>query len=269
MSNSSRALRQVVSLDGWIATFDSEETATVHADVVFREGRFGAEQSDKVRFRLSLKRAEIVLIIPEGEPLRVMRASVCRTPVRAAEVRRITRETNAKAEGKIGASLTETLLPVGKLGAAASASRTMTTHQELLETVAGHLEQHFTTTEGHPAWEVRAVGTSQLEGTPWDAADAPRLKVRRLAERNGLGDKPALRVEMRCRREDIEISDLELKDNEKQSWFSKRSNKDVNLAAAEQVIKTELLAAGFLRSPDLSEAHSELLIADVIVTEDW
>lgn len=269
MSNSSRALRQVVSLDGWIATFDTEETATVHADIVFREGRFGAEQSDKVRFRLSLKRAEIVLVIPEDEPLRVVRASVCRTPVRAAEVRHVTRETNAQAEGKVGLSVTEALLPSAQLGAEASARRSTTTHQELLETVAGQLEQHFTTTEGHPAWEVRAVGTSRLEGTPWDAADAPRLKVRRLAERNGLGDKPSLRIEMRCRREDIEISDLELKDNEKQGWFSKRSNKDINLAAAEQVIKAELLSAGFFRSPDLSEAHSELLIADVVVTEDW
>ncbi len=269
MSNSSRALRQVVSLDGWIAAFDTNETATVHADVVFREGRFGAEQDDKVRFRLSLKRAEIVLVAPESEPLRVVRASVHRTPVREDETRTVTRQTSAEARGKAGFSLSETLLPGGDLSLGGEAHRSFTTRQELTEKIAGQVEQHFTTLEGHPAWEVRAIGGDCLNGSPWDAAQTPRLKVKRLAERNADGDKPTLRFEMRCRREDVEISDLELKDPEKQRWFARRPNRDVNLGAAEQVIKEELLSAGFLQVPDLGEKHADLVIADVIVSEDW
>lgn len=269
MSNSSRALRQVVSLDGWIAAFDGEDTATVHADVVFREGRFGAEQDDKVRFRLSLKRAEIVLIAPESEPLRVIRASVERTPAREDETRTVTRQTSAEAHGKAGLSLSQTLTPGAELSLGAEAHRSLTTRQELTEKVGGQIEQHFTTLEGHPAWEVRAIGRECLNGSPWDAADKPRLKVKRLAERNVDGDKPTMRFEMRCHREDIEISDLELKDPEKQGWFARRPNRDINLAAAEQVIKEELLSAGFLQTADLSEKHAVLVIADVIVSEDW
>ncbi|WP_299678811.1 hypothetical protein [uncultured Roseobacter sp.] len=269
MSNSSRALRQVVSLDGWIATFDADDTATVHADVVFREGRFGAEQDDKVRFRLSLRRAEIVVIAPDTEPLRVIRSSVERTPAREEQTRLVTHQTTAQAHGKAGLSLSSALTPGADLALGAEAHRSLTTRQELTEKVAGHVEQHFTTLEGHPAWEVRAIGRDCLDGSPWDAAGAPRLKVKRQAERNADGDKPTMRFEMRCRREDIEISDLELKDPEKQGWFARRSNRDVNLAAAEQVIKEELLSAGFLQVADLNEKHADVVIADVIVSEDW
>lgn len=269
MSNSSRALRQVVSIDGWIAAFDAKETATVHADVVFREGRFGAEESDKVRFRLSLRRAEIVVVVPDCEPLRVIRSSVQRTPAREAEVRKVTREMSAEAHGKAGIGLSENLMPNGEISVGGQTRRSFTTHQELTEKVSGHLEQHFSTIEGHPAWEVSTIGCGRLEGSPWDAADDPRLNVKRLADRNTDGDKPTLRIEIRCRREDIEISDLELKDTDKQGWFNRRSNRDINLAAAEQVIKAELLSAGFFQVPDISENHSELVIADVIVSEDW
>ncbi len=269
MSNSSRALRQVVSLDGWIAAFDTEDTATVHADVVFREGRFGAEDDDKVRFRLSLRRAEIVLIAPEAEPLRVIRASVERSPAREGQTRQVTHQMSAEAHGKANLSLSKALTPGAELSMGAEAHRSLTTRQELTETVAGHVEQHFTTLEGHPAWEVRAIGCERLDGSPWDAANKPRLRVKRLSERNADGDKPTMRFEMRCRREDIEITELELKDPEKQGWFNKRLNRDVNLAAAEQVIKEELLSAGFLQVADLSEKHANLVIADVIVSEDW
>jgi hypothetical protein len=269
MSNSSRALRQVVSVDGWIAAFDEQDTATVHADVVFREGRFGADSADQVRFKLKLSRAEIVLIVPEGEPLRVMRRTIQRTPSSPAETRSVTRETSAELGGNARFDLSATSVPAAAVGGGAAASGRTSTRQELTEMVSGVVEQHFSTLEGHPAWEVQTIGCGWLQGNPWEAEDAPRLSVKRLSERNRDGDKPTLRIEIRCRREDFEITDLELKDSEKQGWFAKRKNRDINLAAAEQVIKEELLSAGFLRAPDLSEQHSEMLIADVIISEDW
>ena len=269
MSNSSRALRQVVSVDGWIAAFDDNHTASVHADVVFREGRFGAEKTDQVRFKLKLARAEIVLIVPDGEPLSIIRSSIQRSPMRAPETRSVTRETQAETKGEAKLDISSSVLPTAQIAAGGAASGRTLTRQELTETVSGVLEQHFSTIEGHPAWEVRTIGCGWLEGAPWDATETPRLNVKRSAERNRDGDKPTLRVEIRCRREDFEITDLELKDSEKQGWFAKRKNRDANLAAAEQVIKEELLSAGFLRAPDLSEGHSEMLIADVIISEDW
>lgn len=269
MSNAGRALRQVISLDGWIASFDDTDTATVHADVVFREGRFGADENDRVRFRLALKRAEIVLLALDGEPLRVIRASISRSPVQEEQTQQVTHEVTGEARGKAGLSVKNALNASADLSLEAEARRSITKRRELTERVAGLLEQHFTTVDGHPAWEVCAIGSGHLTGSPWDAGEKPRLKVKRLAERNADGDKPTLRLEVRCLREDIEISDLELKEPGKQKWFSRRANRDVNLAAAEQVIKEELLSAGFLRVSDMSEKHGELIIADLIVSEDW
>lgn len=269
MSNAGRALRQVISLDGWIANFDDDETATVHVDVVFREGKFGSDDTDRVRFRLALKRAEIVLFAPDSEPLRVIRSSVRRSPVQEGQTQQVIDEVSGETRGKAGVSVKTALSTGGELSLEGEARRSITKRRELTEKVGGHFEQHFTTVDGHPAWEICAIGLGQLSGAPWDAVDAPRLKVKRLADRNADGDKPTLRLEVRCLREDIEISDLELKEPDKQKWFSRRANRDVNLAAAEQVIKEELLSAGFLRVSDLSEKHGELMIADLIVSEDW
>lgn len=269
MSNAGRALRQVISVDGWIAGFDDDDTATVHADVVFREGKFGADDTDRVRFRLGLKRAEIVLFAPETEPLRIIRASVSRSPMQEGLTQHVTHEVSGEARGKAGVSLKAALGAGADFSLEGDARRSITKRRELTEKVIGHLEQHFTTIDGHPAWEVCAIGQGHLTGVPWDAAEAPRLKVKRLAERNADGDKPTVRLEVRCLREDIEIYDLELKEPGKQKWFSRRANRDVNLAAAEQVIKEELLSAGFLRVSDMSEKHGELMIADLIVSEDW
>ncbi|WP_299967857.1 hypothetical protein [uncultured Roseobacter sp.] len=129
-----------------------------------------------MRFCLSLKRAEIVLIAPESEPLRVICASVERTPAREAETRLVTRQISAEAHGKAGFSLSETIAPGADLSLGAQAHRFFTTWQEFTDTVTGQVEQ---------------------------------------------------------------------------------------------AIKEELLSAGFLQLADLGEKHADLVIAEVIFSEDW
>jgi hypothetical protein len=77
--NRKRAFADVVTIDAWHNEFNDEcKTADLHADVVFGTARLGGEAASQVRFRLSIKRAEIVVIVPELEPLSVAKTSVSR-----------------------------------------------------------------------------------------------------------------------------------------------------------------------------------------------
>ncbi len=83
MSNSSenrkRAFADVVTIDAWHDTFsESVSTVDLHADVVFGTARVGGDAQSPVRFRLSVRRAEIIVIIPDSEPVSVDRKSVSR-----------------------------------------------------------------------------------------------------------------------------------------------------------------------------------------------
>lgn len=264
MNNTKRALEQAVSIDGWIGTFDDKGEATVHADIVFRQGVFGEHKEAPVRFKIALKRAEIVVRCPGDSPLRIIRKSIERTQPRAAAI------VNTQTKKERGWSLSG-LLSLGKssnaeLTANGNIANTRSTNTELSERVTAILNQHFSTPDGHPAWEVAhsATHSPHLVGAPWDAAEAPRLKVKR----NGATFEPTMMLEVRCRREDIEIIDLEFKDPEKQAHLKRKKGYANNLAAAEELIKLELQKAGFLEIPDLSEQHSRLLIADSYIFQD-
>lgn len=265
MSNSSKTLKQIVSVDGWIGIFDENGEASVHADVVFREGHFGNDAASTVRFKVHIHRAEIVLCIPGDGPLRIRRSSIMRNPSGAGRERRIETETTLEGEAAASAALSITAMPTAKtsLGVQAKAAHKVT--EARTEQITDFLEQHFTSPDKNPAWEVQSADRKAMNGSPWNASASPRLSVKRTTS----DEQPHARIEIRCRREDLRIEGLELKDPLKQRRFSKRPDPDKNRAAAEQVIKEELARAGFFELPDMTEDYSNVLIADVVITEDF
>jgi hypothetical protein len=77
--NRKRIFADVVTVDAWHPTFSvASPTVDLHADVVFRVARLGAETDSPVRFRLAIKRAEVVVVIPPNEPVGILKASVAR-----------------------------------------------------------------------------------------------------------------------------------------------------------------------------------------------
>src|SRR4051794_22753548 len=76
--NRKRAFADVVTIDAWHDSFSKESTVDLHADVVFGTARVGGDSQSPVRFRLSLRRAEVIVIIPDSEPVSVDRKSVSR-----------------------------------------------------------------------------------------------------------------------------------------------------------------------------------------------
>ena len=78
-ANRKRILADVVTVDVWHSPFDENKgTADLHVDVVFDEGRMGGENESQVRFRLSLKKAELVLLLPPTEPIKIDKSTVAR-----------------------------------------------------------------------------------------------------------------------------------------------------------------------------------------------
>jgi hypothetical protein len=77
--NRKRAFADVVTIDAWHESFlEDHAKVDLHVDVVFGTARIGGESQSPVRFRLSAKRAEVVVIIPDSEPVSVDRNSVSR-----------------------------------------------------------------------------------------------------------------------------------------------------------------------------------------------
>jgi hypothetical protein len=60
-NNRKRAFAEVVTIEAWHRPFSAETSkADLHADVVFGTARVGGEADSPVRFRLRMKRADIV-----------------------------------------------------------------------------------------------------------------------------------------------------------------------------------------------------------------
>lgn len=102
-----------------------------------------------------------------------------------------------------------------------------------------------------------------LEGRPWDANESPRLEIIDQRNNRHKGIPPTLRVEVRCRREDLEITEIDLKDS---SVLEKAKNKigfRNRLAAAEAYIRDRLAKEG-LTIKKFNDSFGEITLASTI-----
>jgi hypothetical protein len=215
-ANRKRAFADVVSIDAWHDRFDSRHsTVDLHADVVFGVARVGGEIDSPIRFRLSVKRAELVVVIPETEPVSVNPKSVAREVAEPqghlTEI--IEQKTQAHSKGKLSAGISPNKVS-GSISAEAEANAAMSSSKKLKisSTVRFMTVTTSKTEEGYYRWLIRPSTTAVLEGSPWDASNEPRLKLIDQRKDRSKGIPPTVRVEVRCRREDLVIEGLEAKD---------------------------------------------------------
>jgi hypothetical protein len=246
--NRKRAFADVVAIDAWHQDFDGDgPKVDLHADVVFGTARVGGEQEAPVRFRLSVKRAEIVVVIPETEPATVDIASVSReAPELHGQITEIVeKQTHASAK----AGLTGTMASSGpsvsaELGASAQGSIASSSKVEITGTVRFMTVTQSKNSEGYYRWIVQSRNGEPLMGRPWNGAEKPRLKLIDQRKDKTKGIPPTVRVEVRCRREDLIIEDLELKEESLwQSLSSKRGHRN-RMVAAESYIRDRLVEEG-------------------------
>lgn len=256
--NNPRVFAQTISLDAWRTEFNGKTgVADLHIDVGFQEkGRVGGDGSP-VRFRLSLKRAEIHIIRDKENIIDFDKTSVRRTELPAPAARSKQSTKNVKVEGKIEGNVSPVSLDAST-SAKAEGSVAITETIEQLDQVSVMQVTHWKTTEGY-AFIISPASGGSLKGQPWEADNRTMGIIDKNSQRKR-GEPPEVRVEIHCLREDLVIEDIQFASKKLIAFPKLPRTKQV---AVEQYIKDELARAGF-PCGDLSDPFTRLILADVI-----
>jgi len=260
------------------AWFDpvADTTPPRHAfkmDIVFTNERLGGGPDDPVRFRVGMKQCEVVVIPPISDPsIRIDERTILSGSSPATVT--IKRETEASAEvsGEAHLDLGATGLSSGA-NVKAAAKRRRVVHASTEEVLPVLLGTRSQSQEGHQSWNIRRIdGTETLEGQLWDAhADGPRFELldrrpemaRESDKRTGL--HPAVVVEIRCKREDLEIVDIDVTDSADAKIMLGLPSRKKAMKVAEAFLKQQLQKE-CLRVGDIHEPFSDIVVGDLLVS---
>lgn len=264
--NRKKAFSEVVSIDAWHKSFDEKtDIVDIHADVVFSTARMGGEKSAPLTFRLSLRRAEVIVHVGPTEPARVIKSSVARElpKVTAKRVQTSEEKKNATVGAKAGLLVSESKAKAG-LGIAAKAEKSISNSDKLqiTEKVDLIFIKQSKTPDGQYRWEVSPRTGNDLDGRPWDPIKSPRLKVQDIRSNRKRGIPPTIMVSVRCLREDIHITDIKTKDEGLWRKVKAKAGFENRLAAAESYIRSKLIEEG-LEFGDLNDRFGEIILAHV------
>lgn len=256
--NNPRAFAETVSITAWRSAYDKRSgTADLFIDVVFAEGRIGEEGSSPVRFRLKLKKAEVHVV---GDALGVLTfpaKSVARAAIESIKVSK--KKTIAEASERNSSAKLQFAKPQGEVGAASKRSRSIGQEVSTEFETTPMKFLHRKTDYGY-AWTIFPAQDGSLLGQPWESSER-RLIVRDSEiKKRKLGEPPEPRIELRCRREDLQITDIQFKKRTTAFWASLSRGKQL---AVEQYLKDELIRLGF-ECGDLSDPFAQVVLADVV-----
>jgi len=256
--NNPRVFAQTIALDAWRKPFDGKRgEADLHIDVVFDErGRVGGGGAP-VRFRLSLKRAEVYVIRDSENVIEIDPSSVQRSDLPKPGKLRQVAEQKARLSGKVGGRLSATSADMSVEGKA-EGSVAVTETFEQTENISAMEVIHWRTNNGY-GFKIGARSGKALKGQPW-AAKTRLLKIRDTNIARERGEPPEIRVEIHCLREDLLIEDVEFTDASFPTWA--RLSRKTQIAV-EQYIKDELARAG-LPCGDLSDPFTRIVLADAM-----
>lgn len=215
--NRLRAFADVVGVDAWHKSFKPGcQEVDLKVDVTFKEGRIGGEENSPVQFRLRLRRATLVVVIPENEPAEVVRESIRRDDDAQIidwefkSTQTTHREASIAAESSVAISLLESS---AKAKLSADAAANVAGDQTKIEKSSGrergmksrfqydNVEQSFN-------WLIDCQSTEFLDGRAWEANQSPLMVLRDMRVDPSRGIPPNIRVAVKCLREDLLISDI-------------------------------------------------------------
>lgn len=260
-SNSARILGSLVSLEAWHAPLNTNEGSDLLVDLVFKEGRFGGEKDDKVKFRVRLTGAELVVKSNTNPNLKVPKSSVSRDGAAIQGETTYEKSAASQATGnlkgiakvnKSGVNLD--LSAEGEAGFAKSDN----TNTKLTMQHGATLIEHSTDEDKNHCWRFSSSTGSVIAGKVWNE---PK-RLLQLQQATVTKETDTVSVIMRCAKENIEILDLEYIGAEK-GWHRLPPSQKRKEKLAIELLKDELLRQG-LGNPDLENSFAEVIIADVI-----
>jgi len=270
--NTHRSLKRLVVVDAWFQrSIDDPRRFTLHADVSFGIERLGGGRETAVTFKVAIKQCEIVFVRPL-DGFSVDRSSVRRQKPIGPQV--IARKKQKNASGIARVKLSLSRKPVLEAGAegelSASSEKSATgTHSQ-----SSYNEQFTRSRDGHDAWTVNGEdlgGRGHLTGPVFDVETEPRLTLIDMRdEKKRMFDEasemtPTSRLEVRCLREDIDIHEIKLKDEDQDSWLSVKPGSKERLQIARGVLREALLAEGLSVGQLLDDPYAEMTICDATI----
>jgi len=253
-SNNPRLFAETVTLDAWRSSFDDKKgEASLHIDVVFAHGGRVGGGSAPIRFRLTLRRAEVHIVRDAGGVIDINRSSVFRSKPLVPKGYTVTK-TKSRVGGGLSGGLSGSSV---NLSANAQAGKMTEVTKRLDDFETTILEVvHWKTERGY-AFIISTRSDKGLKGQPWDATE-PLMKIRDTNPNRKRGEPPEVRIEIHCLREDLIIEDIEFTSSKFPLWRSLSRQKQI---AVEQYIKEELTRSG-LPCGDLSEPFSRIVVGD-------
>jgi len=261
--NFKRVFADVISLDAWHEPFRlDQETYGVFAEISFSEGRMGGDDPE-IPFTFNVRLKKALLSIRLEEPLALDRHSVARgIPARQAEYTQVIRAKEA-ARSHVGlkGKITPALIAAALSGEISKS--TEIGKDEELKIVKEVPEILVTARPEGPrgySWELEPLMNEYLKGQPWDPIEPPRMRVHAPAS---AGLDPAIKVEIRCALEDLDITSMIPKDESIVQKITGLPRRDVNEAVAIHHLK-KVLTEVDLFPGKLDNRFNSILLADVL-----
>lgn len=264
--NRRRLFADLVNIDAWHEPFGVAACVDLHADVVFGSARLGGEAESPIRFRLKAKRAEVLVVVPDTEPLAVDKKSVSRDApnIRVNDGDMVKRGKTLKAKAGIVGHITQKKAALGLDAVASAESELSSEHTTEVTRESGQMRvMQSKTGDGYYRWILEPADGSYLYGRPWDASQVSRLKLIDLRADKSSPIPPCVRVEVRCKREDLEIEGLVLKDETLWQSVQARVGYQNRVAAAEAYIRNKLAQEG-LEVRNFDDLFGDLTLGSVI-----
>ncbi|KAB7643624.1 hypothetical protein [Polymorphobacter fuscus] len=264
-SNQRRIFDSVVSVDAWHTSFDNaSQVAAVHVDVSFLRGKLGDEPESPVRFEVSLSKAEVVFIIPAGEPLSVIQTSVRREqPLTVQKTLITSKDRSMMVKGNAGLNIdaANTNIELSSSGGYSNATNSQEQTQ-VTQNTGGIAWAQSKLPTGEYVWQLAPANSKALLGKAWDSVLEPLLKIKNMSKVENVIESVA-RIEVRCRREDLVISNFVIKD---QGVVQNIKNKMLNnkIAAAEAYIRNSLSDRN-LDVRNFSDPYGSITLADLFI----
>jgi hypothetical protein len=267
--NRLKSVGQLAVVGGWFEQDeDKSECYSLHLSATFKEERFGGTEDSKVHFRVRLNQCEIVVFLPErGNGFRVLERTIARTlPGPAITISDTVEENSRTSVGgamQVGAKVLAKAHAVARRTTAAVTKLDKSRQSPRMEVL------YSKTADMQHCWIASGVGGC-LAGSLWDAANEPRFVVADkrppdfIEKDRALELPPMASVEIRCRREDIEIYDIEFKDLVEQGITQNRFNQDIRMRAAEAFLKSQIQLQG-LRVENMGDKFAEVFLAEYLI----
>lgn len=266
-NNRFRGLSDLVSLDAWHGEITADNTkADLYLRLSLNKASFGGKGDDPISFDVSIKNADVIVLLPDDGAFKVPPNSVCSQPINEILVEQsdgATQSSNDSSGLEVG---------VAKLNINTGATFTDTTETSTTTTTKlKPVSKSWKKIQGNHAWRISPINNNGFdEHEVWRGeADDPLLTLKdartdeRILSDTNTNIQPVVNIQIVCTREQLVISNLSPTKSTFIDKISKNSKyqQDVRMAAAESYLKDLLIEQGF-NQLDMTNKNVSIVLAD-------